>query len=90
MSRVKQLVGPQVTDLYVEVMEKIDTLRVQRRDINSEIRELLDEAKELRKFVRLFDPAALVEPAVEPLSHSDDYEEMTGDDDEKIKVDDYD
>ena len=59
MSKMQELVGTQVVDLYVKTMEEIATLRRRRAEINEQIREKLDEAKEMRRFVRLFDPAIL-------------------------------
>lgn len=56
MTRVKTLLGPKVTELYEEVLEKIDTLRAERRAINNELKNLVAEEIELRKYVRLFDP----------------------------------
>lgn len=56
MTRVQTLIGPQVTELYREVVGKIDTLRAQRREINDELKLLVAEEIELRKYVRLFDP----------------------------------
>lgn len=59
MSKVNELMGPQITTLYVQTMEEIATLRAERAVINENIREKLIEAKDLRKFVRLFNPQIL-------------------------------
>lgn len=59
MSKVQELMGSQVVDLYRQTLERIATLRQEKRNINENIKELLEEEKDLRKFVRLFDPALL-------------------------------
>ena len=56
MGTVKTLIGPQVTELYEQTMAQIDILRQERREINDRLRDLVADARELRKYVRLFDP----------------------------------
>lgn len=56
MGTVQTLIGPQVTELYEQTMAQIDTLRDDRRRINEQLRDLVADARELRKYVRLFDP----------------------------------
>jgi hypothetical protein len=62
MTRVQTLLGPQVTELYEKVLAKIDTLRAERRRINNELKDLVAEEIELRKYVRLFDPVKIRPP----------------------------
>lgn len=59
MGKIQTLVGPQVTELYLQTMDELATLRAERANINENIKEKVAEARELRKYVRLFDPAVL-------------------------------
>jgi hypothetical protein len=61
MTKVQTLIGPQVTDLYIQTRDEIATLRRDRAAINAEIREKVEDLRELRKYVRLFDPQVLAD-----------------------------
>lgn len=59
MTRVTTLLGPQVTELYEQVVSRIEALRTQRREINDELKLAVAEEIELRKYMRLFDPSKI-------------------------------
>jgi len=59
MGKVQTLIGPQVTELYEQTMAEIDTLRAERKALNDRLRDLVADAQELRKYVRLFDPGRI-------------------------------
>jgi uncharacterized coiled-coil DUF342 family protein len=71
MGKVQTLIGPQVTELYEQTMAEIDTLRVERKRINDQLRDLVADAQELRKYVRLFDPER-----IRPLKRLDNGDEQ--------------
>lgn len=62
LTRVTTLLGPKVTDLYEETVNRLDELREQRRLINLEIKDCVAEELELRKYMRLFDPGKIRPP----------------------------
>ena len=71
MGKVQLLIGPQVTELYEQTMAQIDTLRLERKQINERLRDLVADARELRKYVRLFDP-----DRVRPMKQLEDGDEQ--------------
>lgn len=71
MGTVQTLIGPQVTELYEQTLAQIDILRQERKRINEQLRDLVADARELRKYVRLFDP-----DRIRPLKKLEDGDEQ--------------